>query len=248
VPRGQEPRAGASPGGRPEHPAVDARQPGRAAASHCCSPPGCRLPPEGPSGSESPRRSRPMTAPPCIADCAQPGRGQSRQPWRFSATEGRCHACREAWTSPEGGQGPRRAESGRYLPNVSLSPAVYRLSGGRPRSEMGESSSAPRAADSPTGAAHRLGAAEAHPGEQRVCVRAEHDHDPLGLGHRGLGGDRLLEQRPPPEVGERLWPPTACRRPPPGIRPAFRQRPRDGGDVPIRAGARVPGRSTPSRS
>ncbi len=32
------------------------------------------------------------------------------------------------------------------------------------------------------------------------------------------------------------------------IRPAFRQRPRDGGDVPIRAGARVPGRSTPSRS
>lgn len=32
------------------------------------------------------------------------------------------------------------------------------------------------------------------------------------------------------------------------VRPAFRQRPRDGGDVPIRAGARVPGRSTPSRS
>src|SRR5271165_3815269 len=32
------------------------------------------------------------------------------------------------------------------------------------------------------------------------------------------------------------------------IRPAFRQRPRDAGDVPIRAGARVPGRSTPSRS
>jgi hypothetical protein len=32
------------------------------------------------------------------------------------------------------------------------------------------------------------------------------------------------------------------------IRPAFRQQPRDGGDMLIRAGARVPGRSTPSRS
>jgi hypothetical protein len=98
----------------------------------------------------------------------------------------------------EAGRGPRRAESGRCLRNVSPSPAVYRLSGDRPRSEMGESSSAPRAADSQTGAAHRLGAGEAHPGEQRVRVRAEHDHDPLDLGHRGLGGDRLLEQRPTP--------------------------------------------------
>jgi hypothetical protein len=38
------------------------------------------FPPEGHSGSESLRRSRPMTAPPCIANCAQPGRGQGRQP------------------------------------------------------------------------------------------------------------------------------------------------------------------------
>jgi hypothetical protein len=56
--------------------------------------------------------------------------------------------------------------------------------------------------------------AEAHPGEQRVRVRAEHEHDPLDLGYRGLGGDRLLEQRPPPEVGERLLAPTALPTPP----------------------------------
>jgi hypothetical protein len=76
---------------------------------------------------------------------------------------------------------------------------------------MGESSSAPRAADSPTGEAHRLDAAEAHPGEQRVRVRAEHGHDPLDLGHRGLGGDRVLEQRSSPEVGAQLRPLTVAR-------------------------------------
>jgi hypothetical protein len=70
---------------------------------------------------------------------------------------------------------------------------------------MGESSSAPRAADSPTDAAPRLGATGAEPGEQRVRVRAEHDHDPLDLAHRGPGGDHVLEQRAA-EVGERVWP------------------------------------------
>jgi len=110
------------------------------------------------------------------------------------------------WHSPEAGRVPRRAASGRCLRNVSPSPAVYGLSGGRPRSEMGESSTAPRAADSPTRAAHRLGAAEAHPGEQRVRMRAEYDHDPLDLGHRGLGGDRLLEQRAAPRSASGFGP------------------------------------------
>jgi hypothetical protein len=79
-------------------------------------------------------------------------------------------------------------------------------------------------------------------------VRAEHDHDPLDLGHRGLGGDRLLEQRPPPRGRRAALAPYGVPAPAARIRPAFRQPPRDGGDVPIRAGARVPGRSTPSRS
>jgi hypothetical protein len=63
-----------------------------------------------------------------------------------------------------------------------------------------------------------------------------------------LGGDRLLEQRPPHRGRRAALAPYGVPAPAARIRPAFRQRPRDGGDVPVRAGARVPGRSTPSRS
>jgi hypothetical protein len=76
---------------------------------------------------------------------------------------------------------------------------------------MGESSSAPRAADSPTGAAHRLGADEAHPASTASACAPSTTTIRSSSVTRGLGGDRLLEQRPPPEVGEQLRPLTVAR-------------------------------------
>jgi hypothetical protein len=154
----------------------------------------------------------------------------------------------QARVSPEAGRGPRRAESGRCLRNVSPSPAVYRLSGGRPALGNGRilkcaaSRGQPDRGSAPTRRGRSTPRRAARP---RAC-RAR----PRSAGSRSPRTGRRSFARAATAPGGRraALAPYGVPAPAARIRPAFKQRPRDGGDVPIRAGARVPGRSTPSRS
>ena len=150
--------------------------------------------------------------------------------------------------SPRAGRGPRRAESGRYLRNVSPSPAVYHLSGGRTALGNGRilkcaaGRGQPDRGSAPTRRGRSTPRRAARPRACRARPRSAGSRSPR-TGRRSFARAAAAPRGRRAALAPYGVPAPAAR-----IRPAFKQRPRDGGDVPIRAGARVPGRSTPSRS